>query len=979
MRFGKLDCRAALAAVLILFTQSAVAQFCDDFALAKKFDAGSNPLAVAVSDVDDDSRNDIAVATGMNVAILESGGNGHFLDPDDHFVGSTVTSVVLADFNNDNVADVAAGGLAGDNVAVFLNNGFGTFASPVFYASDSPRAIAAADFNGDGKNDLAVANGDPDTVSILINNGTGTFAAGVPYAVGLGPVSVAAGDFDGDNDRDIVVANGETTTVSVLLNNGNGTFAAATHLTVGAGASGVVAGDFNGDNDADIAATSGGTDNVVIFISNGDGTFEAAENYPAGDNPGAIAAGDVDGDTVRDLVVANRAGDSFSVLFGDGDGTFSNTTTYGAGDNPTGVALADLDEDGVTDIAVTSGNSYDIRIFFGAGAGIFASHHGADTFPSDVIARDFDGDGNQDIAIAASDLLVVLGKGNGSFEPMAKYASGFVSAITSDHFNADEILDIAVATYSGVMIYLGAGDGTFGSGAFFDAPDDTRDMTVGDFDADGAVDLALASWANTDVSIMTGNGDGTFDAAVSYDVAGEAYSLVVGNFNANTKPDVAVATPAGVKVLLNNGSGALGSAVTYAAGTSPSGITAADFNDDGKLDLAVSNRVSYNASILTGAGDGTFAPGVAYDVGYSAFDEPSDIAAADFNGDGILDLGITIDHNTTFYANLFILPGLGNGVFDEDDRWLYGWSNWGEALATADFDEDGTIDVAVAESQQTSVLLNRASCANATTVQPGTGPQAGGQSVTISGTNLSGAVSVTFGGMPATITGNTATSITVLTPAHAAGVVTIVVQTAGGTDSITNGYTYQAAAPGIPAGVAATAVTATRIDVAWTAVAGATSYQIDRKSPGGSFVQIGTSNTNAYVDNSVSTATSYLYRVRAVNDVGTSDNSAADLATTLFFTDSTLTTSTRVKAVHLAELRNAVDAVRTLAGLGAGSYTDSAASGVRIKAIHITQLRTALDTARSALGLTTGGYTDGSLSGVAVKGAHMQGLRDRVQ
>jgi hypothetical protein len=79
-----------------------------------------------------------------------------------------------------------------------------------------------------------------------------------------------------------------------------------------------------------------------------------------------------------------------------------------------------------------------------------------------------------------------------------------------------------------------------------------------------------------------------------------------------------------------------------------------------------------------------------------------------------------------------------------------------------------------------------------TSISPNAGPTAGGQSVTITGTNLSTVTSVTFGGTAATITANTATSITVTTPPHAAGSVTVVVATAGGTATSTGGYTFTA-------------------------------------------------------------------------------------------------------------------------------------------------------------------------------------------
>lgn len=185
--------------------------------------------------------------------------------------------------------------------------------------------------------------------------------------------------------------------------------------------------------------------------------------------------------------------------------------------------------------------------------------------------------------------------------------------------------------------------------------------------------------------------------------------------------------------------------------------------------------------------------------------------------------------------------------------------------------------------------------------------------------------------------------------------------------------------PVTPIGVAAAAVSTTQVNINWPSVNGSASYQIDRQAAGGVFSQIGTSLTNTFSDMTASADSAYLYRVRAVNGAGVSSSSAADLATTVIFVDASLTPGILVKAVHLSQLRTAVNAVRLLAGLTAANFTDSATAGTTIQAVHVTELRSDLDAARGMLSLSTGGYTDSSLSGVAVEAVHFQELRDRVQ
>lgn len=301
-------------------------------------------------------------------------------------------------------------------------------------------AVVSGDFNGDGNMDLAIT--DPSGFSVLLGKGDGTFQKSVryPYSGLGGPIATA--DFNGDGKLDLAIGNALGSAgsgVSVFLGNGDGTFEAPvvspTHELVIF----LALGDFNNDHKLDLAIID--PPYVTVLLGNGEGTFQAPiDNSSFPDYPIWLAVGDFSNDHRLSVVVVGYLGTNtdMGVLLGNGNGTLQSSLTYPLNDTPGSVAVGDFSHDGNLDLAI--GYRFGgVAVLLGNGDGSFQPEKDYDGGGGTLTVRDMNGDGNLDIITEG--VYLMLGNGDGTFGPAQLFPGGG-SALAVGDLNGDRKPDV---------------------------------------------------------------------------------------------------------------------------------------------------------------------------------------------------------------------------------------------------------------------------------------------------------------------------------------------------------------------------------------------------------------------------------------------------------------------------------------------------------------------------------------------------------
>lgn len=543
-------------------------------------------------------------------------------------------------------------------------------------------AAATGDLNLDGHLDLVVANfgdengiqGQGHTVSVLFGSPAPIvpplFQAKVDYDTDPGPNGVVLVDLDFDSDLDIVTANPGTNpaaaSLSVLLNNGNGTFQPFVSYPLAGVVGPIAAADVNGDNAPDIVMAVSSPVGFAVMIGDGGGAINVPVFYPSGASQvRGLALRDVTGDGRADAITANGTDNTVTVFRGSVSGVFSLVGTFATGSNATDVTVDYLSGDALADLAVAARDANAVSILINAGAGtfpLFSNLPCPKAWPWSVRAADLTGDFEKDLVVSMD------GSGPGS-----------------------------VGT---VAVLRGHGDGTFDPAAGFDGVSGPGQVVLGDFDVDGAVDVAVPSRGDPtssdpthSICVFLNDGGGRLIAPTHVAVLPNPRGTIVGDFNGDGDGDAAVALDAAVQIFTGNGLGAF-SPLTTIALPSFTGriIQAADVDRDGDIDLLVQQGT--DVQLCANNGNGTFAAPVTKVAGFTML--PGSIA----------------DMNRDARPDVILIAGNGSiRVFTQDVNGNFVSAGIGAPPGTAkafqveDVNRDGKPDLAVAGTGGLGVLL----------------------------------------------------------------------------------------------------------------------------------------------------------------------------------------------------------------------------------------------------------------------------------
>ncbi|GGF03992.1 FG-GAP-like repeat-containing protein [Hymenobacter cavernae] len=722
------------------------------FSALQNASIGPGARSIALADVDGDGDLDFVTANagansgsalgGTTASIRLNNGSGNFSGTQNVTVGTQPTSVALGDLDNDGDLDLVTANMVSNTASVRLNQALPlpviTSISPTTAA---PGATVVITGNFLPNNNLATVssvtfNGVP-APGFVVNSAT-QITVTVPTGATSGPVVVTTTVGASNGVPFTVVTPLLITNLSPTRNARSAprntpvaiTFNQALNPATNTGTVRVFSQQVGGRK-AGATTVSGNTITVTpstpfkagetVFTSitrnlqsaagatllpphvfqfttatsPSTGTFGTAAAVSTGLSPVATATADVDADGDLDLLVANSGASTVSVRLNNGNGTYSGGREVSVAGNVLDLAVGDIDGDGDLDFVtahVSAGTGNILSVRLNDGIGNFSLGVDASVFstPTSIALGDIDGDADLDLLVGATigvgTVNLLLNDGTGRF------TENFSQAVTARN---------------------------------------PTELTLGDIDGDGDLDLLALYGAGNIVNVALNNGNGSFASPQGVAVGSSPSRLVLGDVDGDNDLDIitASASTKTVGVRLNNGSGAFSNGSTLTLANSPLALRLGDVDGDSDLDLLLTsgNGTTGGVSVRLNNGTGTFSGAQEVVVG----NQPVDLALGDVDGNGTLDV---VTANTA------------------------------------------------ANTASVSLNLNQAAPA-ISSLSPVRGPA--GTRVVITGTNFLNASNVTFNNTPVTgIISQSATELVVLVPAGATSGPVVVTTPAGASNGV---------------------------------------------------------------------------------------------------------------------------------------------------------------------------------------------------
>ncbi|CAF0997315.1 unnamed protein product [Adineta steineri] len=695
-------------------------------------DSNAHLQFINVGFLNDDNYLDVIVANSKDdqIYVLPGSSNGSFtklttydsITTNDIITNSTPFSIIVADFDGNNRADIAITDY-GTNDILILNSYSDILAVRetllIIGLNSLPTMPLVHDFNNDGILDIAVNNFNNNYILIFLGTGNANFIRGPTYGTGdkSTPQFFSIGDVNNDNQVDIVIANSGTNGIGVLLGQKDGSFSTAITYSTGINSAPLFSTlyDLNNDNQLDIVSANYGIGSIGVFLGSGNGIFANVTTYSTGTGslPYTVAISDLNNDTYPDIVVSNSLPNRIGIFLAYGNGSFGKITTYATGAFNAicvTVVLVDLNKDTKLDIVATIPLGGIIVGLLGNGDGSFQSpitySNQPATLPFCITLVDYNNDNYYDMLVAnygTNEILIFLGYGNGSLIYTRKYSTGSNTipyGLTVADLNDDKHLEIIVALRGtgsvGILTEYYAAEFTNHTTHSTGTASHPKSIAVGDFNNDNKTDVVVANSATNSLGIFLGLNNGTFNEQIIYSLTNDSNPqyVITDDINKDGNLDIITVSSGSntMSIIMGYGNGTFTDQIIYPTGTGsyPNAIVMSDLNNNNRRDFVVANRGSDSIGIFFGFEYVYFQDPQIYPILNAQ--NPYAIVVSNFNNDNYLDIAVaSINSN-----NLAILLGQKNGTFTLIATYITGNKSNPTMLSVRDLNNDNQMDIIVA-------------------------------------------------------------------------------------------------------------------------------------------------------------------------------------------------------------------------------------------------------------------------------------------